>query len=93
MQSSLIGKIEKARRYANEPSRVSIQHLSATFRGDNGEHRISIKDGVLQCECEFFAARGVCCHTMAMERMLANVLHRSPSSEGDLIAGVTPIPA
>ena len=92
MQSSLIGKIEKARRYANEPTRVSIQHLSATFRGDNDEHQISIEDGVMRCECEFFTARGVCCHTMAMERMLSNVLPRSTTNKSEALHGMTPLP-
>ena len=92
MQSSLIGKIEKARRYANEPTRVSIKHLTATFRGDNHEHTISLADGVLQCECEFFVARAVCCHTMAMERLLSNVLPRRATTETELLAGMSALP-
>ena len=31
MQSSLIGKIEKAKRYAEEPERVTISDFSAVF--------------------------------------------------------------
>ncbi len=91
MQSSLIGKIEKARRYAKEPSRVSILRLTATFRGDNDEHTISFENGILKCECEFFVARDVCCHTMAMERMLSNVLPHRISDEHGLLNGMSAV--
>ncbi len=40
MNSSLISKIEKAKRYAAEPDRVQFQALDVTFRGDNGTHKI-----------------------------------------------------
>ena len=92
MQSSLIGKIEKARRYAKEPSRVSLLQLTASFRGDNDEHTITFENGVLKCECEFFVARDVCCHTMAMERMLSNVLPRRLSKENELLTGMSAVP-
>jgi hypothetical protein len=35
MHSSLIGKVEKANRYARELDRITIDRLSLTFRGDN----------------------------------------------------------
>jgi hypothetical protein len=34
MHSSLIGKIEKANRYARERDRITFDQLGVTFRGD-----------------------------------------------------------
>ena len=85
MHSSLIGKIEKARRYAQEPHRVVVSQLSATFRGENDEHVVSYTDGQWKCSCEFFSGWDVCCHTMAMERMLGAMVARSGSREAELM--------
>lgn len=74
MQSSLIGKIEKAKRYAQETDRVTFSELSAKFRGENDDYTISYKDGRWHCSCGFFAGRGLCSHTMALERILGNML-------------------
>ena len=38
MQSSLIGKIQKAKRYSEEPERINITELTSTFRGGNGDY-------------------------------------------------------
>ncbi len=35
MQSSLIGKIEKAKRYAEEKDRITFTDFSVNFRGEN----------------------------------------------------------
>ena len=74
MQSSLIGKIEKAKRYAQEKERVTFSELSAKFRGENDDYTISYKDGEWHCSCHFFASWGQCSHTMALERILSNML-------------------
>ena len=42
MHSSLIGKVEKANRYARELDRITLDRLSLTFRGDNDTHRVSL---------------------------------------------------
>ena len=70
LQSSLIGKIEKANRYAQEPERVSIKEFKATFRGGNGDHDVSFSNGAWNCSCEFFQSWHLCCHTMALEKLL-----------------------
>jgi hypothetical protein len=38
MHSSLIGKVEKANRYARELDRISFEELAVTFKGDNDTH-------------------------------------------------------
>ena len=74
MQSSLIGKIEKAKRYADEPERVTFSELSVKFRGENDDYTTEYKEGKWHCSCPFFSSWGVCSHTMALERILSNML-------------------
>ncbi len=74
MQSSVIGKIEKARRYAEEKDRVSITSLETTFRGNHGDHQVAFRNGAWSCTCTFFTGHGVCSHTMALQRMLEPML-------------------
>ena len=54
MHSSVIGKIEKANRYARELDRITIDRLSLTFRGDNDTHRVSLESDPWQCNCHYF---------------------------------------
>jgi hypothetical protein len=70
VQSSLIGKVQKAKQYAQEPERVHIDSLKVQFRGENGDHEVTYESGKWHCTCHFFAGWGICCHTMALERLL-----------------------
>ena len=74
MHSSLIGKIEKAKRYAQETERVTFSEFSLKFQGENDDYTISYKDGQWHCSCHFFSSWGVCSHTMAMEKILGKML-------------------
>ena len=74
MDSSIIGKIDKARKYAEEKDRVSINSFSATFQGNHNSYDVTFNDGAWDCECHFFVTRTVCSHTMALQRMLDDVL-------------------
>ena len=75
MDYGMIGKIEKAKFYAEERERIQFESLTVTLRGDNDAvHEVSYKGGTWQCDCSFFASRGVCSHTMAMERILADMV-------------------
>ena len=74
MQSSLIGKIEKAKRYAQEPERIRFNELSVNFRGENNNYVTGYRDEKWHCSCDFFSRWGLCSHTMAMERILADML-------------------
>jgi hypothetical protein len=74
MHSDLISKIEKARQYAQQPERIAIDSLSATFRGGNNDHTITIQGGDWQCDCEFFRSHTTCAHVMAMQKILAPML-------------------
>ena len=77
MNSSLIGKIEKAKRYAQERSRIHVRGLLVEFDGENDRHRVSLEEETWRCSCEFFAGWGACAHTMALERILEGTLPRS----------------
>lgn len=72
MNSSLIGKIEKARRYAAEPERAEIRSLYVRFRGDHDVYDVRFEGGTWTCTCHSFEALGVgtCSHIMALERLL-----------------------
>lgn len=74
MHSDLIGKIEKARRYAQEPERVALDELKARFHGGNNEHTITLSEGAWSCDCEFFRVRRTCAHVMAMQKMFQPML-------------------
>ena len=74
MDSSMINKIQKARRYAEERERVVFQRFQVTVKGDHGEHLVGFEDGTWSCDCGFFARRTVCSHTMAIERILDGML-------------------
>jgi hypothetical protein len=74
MQSDLIGKIEKARRYAQEPERIKFTELKAHFHGGNSEHEIVLRDDHWHCTCSFFQSWGTCAHVMAMQRILEPML-------------------
>ncbi len=80
MQSSLIGKIEKAKRYAQETDRITFSEFSVQFRGEHNTYTTSLKDGKWNCTCSFFSTWKVCSHTMAMERVLGNMLPREVMS-------------
>ena len=81
MDYGMIGKIEKAKRYAEERDRVHFQAFQVTFDGENNPHTVKFDDGQWDCDCRFFKSRGVCSHTMAMEKILADMLPQSVNSE------------
>ncbi len=74
MQPSLVGKIEKAKRYAEEPERVTIHNFSADFRGENDSHQLSLSEGNWHCNCHFFSQWGQCVHIMTLQRLLDRML-------------------
>lgn len=74
MDYGMIGKIEKAKHYAQEPERFSFNHFSLTFKGNNSDHAVTFEKGVFHCDCEFFQSHGRCAHTMAIEQVLKKML-------------------
>jgi hypothetical protein len=74
MDYGMIGKIEKAKRYAEDRHRIAFETFKATFDGENNPHTVEYIDGVWRCDCDFFLTRNVCSHTMALERILEGML-------------------
>jgi hypothetical protein len=74
MYSSLISMVEKAKRYADEPDRITIRDLEVDFRGNNGTHRVGLRGDEWRCECDHFHAHGLCAHVMTLQRMFGSNL-------------------
>ena len=70
----MVSKIEKARRYAQETERVRFRQFELVFEGDHNIYTVRYDEGTWECGCNFFARRGICSHTMAMERILDGML-------------------
>ena len=54
MDSGMIGKIEKAKRYAEERDRVEFEAFTVTFDGANNPHTVHFDCGKWQCDCSYF---------------------------------------
>lgn len=74
MDYGMIGKIEKAKRYAEQKDRIHIQDLTVTFEGENNPHTVRLENGSWTCDCDFFHTRGRCSHTMALEMIFKGML-------------------
>ena len=70
MQSTVLAKAEKARRYAEEPDRLKVTRLEATFEAGGGSHELVYGADGWSCDCEFFGQQAVCQHTEAASRLL-----------------------
>ena len=82
LNSTLIGTIEKAKRYAEEPDKRIVYHsFNVTIEGDNHEHHVSFDHGTWACGCEIFTRDGYCSHTMTMERVLGDMIEPAPAVE------------
>lgn len=77
LKREMIGKIEKAVLYAQEPERVTFNSFKVTFQGNYKSYKIKYDDGKWDCDCNFFQARGVCSHVMALERMLIGSIEQA----------------
>lgn len=77
---NVVSDVEKAKRYSEETDRIRVTAFEAAFKGDNGDHQFSLSDEHWHCSCSFFSSRGVCCHTMAMERILKGMVPLSTSA-------------
>lgn len=80
MNSSLIGKIDKARRYAQEPDRARFQSLHVKFRGGHDVYDVRLEDRQWTCNCHTYESLGTCSHIMTMERLLASMIPENVES-------------
>jgi len=97
LNSSMIGKIEKAHRYAREPERIRINHLSATFHGSHDDYRLHLENDTWTCTCHTFESHVVgstCAHVMAMQQILTKMLdddarYSPPESTAEAVASAS----
>lgn len=74
MHSGMIGKVEKAHRYAEQRDRFRVEELTVSVSGENSSHRVSLEDAHWRCSCDFFIHNATCAHTMALELLLDGML-------------------
>ncbi len=74
MDYGMIGKLEKAKRYAEDRKRFHFNKFDVTFHGDNNDHNVSYENGMFQCDCEFFITHKRCGHSMALEILLKDMI-------------------
>lgn len=82
MESGMISKIQKAKRYAQEKDRITFEQFRVRFRGEHDTYTLTFDEGKWTCQCNFFLSHGVCSHTMALERILGVMLPAAASTEG-----------
>ncbi len=83
MNSSLISKVEKSRRYAEEPERVRFQEFEVSFQGENDEHHVTMKDVDFTDTSHSFQALGTSSHIMALQKILAPMLTDDQQTSGE----------
>ena len=74
MDYGMIGKIQKANRYAQERDRIHFDSFRVTLEGENKPHTVSYENAEWHCDCDFFQSRGRCSHTMALEMILEGMI-------------------
>ncbi len=74
MDSGMIGKIEKAKRYAQERNRIHFSDFTVTFAGENNSHTVHYTNAEWKCDCDFFIMHTRCSHTMALEMILEGMI-------------------
>jgi len=80
VDTGMISKIAKAKRYAEEPERIQFTHFEAKFRDNEDVHTVKYVKGEWHCTCRFFHDMGNCEHIIAMQRVLGCDYSRSPST-------------
>jgi hypothetical protein len=80
----MISKIEKARRYAEEPERVKFQSFEVRFRGTHDDYTVKMMGDEFTCSCHFYDVQqmGTCCHIMALQRILEPMLTEEQQTAG-----------
>ena len=67
---NIVSDVKKAKRYTQERDRIQILNFACAFEGYNKTHFVTYDEGEWTSTASFFAQRGVCSHTMALEKIL-----------------------
>jgi hypothetical protein len=71
---NVVSDVEKAKQYSQQPERIRFAAFNARFQGGHNEYTINYDRGKWWCDNPYFASRGVCSNTMAMERILKGMV-------------------
>jgi hypothetical protein len=82
---NIVSDVKKAKRYSEELDRIKIISFQVAFKGDNKDHTVSYDNGKWDSTSSYFKTRGICAYTMAMERILGNLVEpiRQPVVEAE----------
>ena len=81
---NIVSDVKKAKRYSEESDRIKINSFEASFQGDNREHMVTYNEGTWTSTSSYFEKHGVCAYTMAMERILGDMVKPiSLTAEGE----------
>lgn len=81
MDSAMIGKIQKAKEYAEQPELMQFASFNVDFQGENSTHKVTFNEGAWSCTCSFFKTHNCCSHSMALERALGKMLDKYKVAE------------
>lgn len=74
---NIVSDVKKAKRYSEETERIQILTFDCSFEGYNSTHQVTYNRGKWDSTASFFKQRGVCSHTMALERILKGFIEAS----------------
>ncbi|MCS6872040.1 MAG: SWIM zinc finger family protein [Anaerolineae bacterium] len=82
MDYGMIGQIAKAKHYAEERHRLRFLAFKVSMVGDNHTHTVtySVEHG-WHCTSDFFRSHGWSSHTVALERILKDMIAPAPPAE------------
>lgn len=79
MDSGMIGKIEKAKRYAQELHRFHVESLTMRIDGENNSHVVRFAENQWHCDCDFFRTHKICTHTMSLTNYILKGMVPQPA--------------
>lgn len=82
MDSGMIGKIDKAKRYAQELHRFHFEAFTVKIEGENNSHVVKFADNKWDCDCNYFRSHGVCTHSMSLSNYILKGMVPVPVEAG-----------
>ena len=79
---NVVSDVEKSKRYSEESDRIRFVTFDISFKGNNSDHRTVYGPEGWDCDCSDFRRAGHCSHTMAMERILKDMLPLATQTSG-----------
>jgi hypothetical protein len=76
MDYSMIGKIQKAKEYAEQPERITFTSFEVEFRGNNSVYQVTLGPEGWHCSCPGHQKYAICPHIMTLERLFTPMLKR-----------------